>query len=345
MLRTRIAAVVVIALWPAAIVSAWDERGHSMITEVALDLLPDDAPAFLKDDVNRARVIYLASEPDRWRNLELPPMGHINKPEHYLDVDDLPLYGLTLETLPQYRHEYVAAMALYKAAHPEKNYGYNAAKDRDHSGEWPGMLPYRTCEMYVELKSSWCTLNTYQKYADVAGEGTLESCRQNVIHAMGIMSHYVGDAAQPLHTTKHHHGWVGDNPKGYTTEHNIHAFIDGGLIAAAHIDAATLLRLKPAKKIVDDKRLFETVIADLNASFREVEPLYELEHRGALKPGTPQFGEGTEFIERRLTSGAVMLNALWEAAYRDAGIDAYREKELKERQAQTKKPATTSAPQ
>ena len=22
----------------------------------------------------------------------------------------------------------------------------------------------------------------------------------------------VGDAAQPLHTTRHHHGWVGDNP-------------------------------------------------------------------------------------------------------------------------------------
>ena len=54
---------------------------------------------------------------------------------------------------------------------------------------------------------------------------------------MGILAHFVGDAAQPLHTTKHHHGWKGDNPNGYTTENSIHAYIDGGVIKTQRIDA------------------------------------------------------------------------------------------------------------
>ena len=40
---------------------------------------------------------------------------------------------------------------------------------------------------------------------------------------MGVMGHYVGDGSQPLHTTVHFNGWVGDNPKGYTTKQTFHA--------------------------------------------------------------------------------------------------------------------------
>ncbi len=316
-------------LWPVASAGAWGERGHFVITEAAIDLLADDAPAFLKTPAARTRLVYLASEPDRWRNLELPPMGHINKPENYFDLDLLPLYGLTPQTLPKYRHDYIAALAVYKATHPESDFGYKRAADRDHSQEYPGLAPYRICELYVQLKSSWRTLNTYQKHSGVAGDATLENARQNIIYLMGLMSHYVADTAQPLHTTKHHHGWVGENPKGYTTAHGFHQLIDTGSIAAASIDAQALLNLKPARKIIDDQRLFEAVLEHISASFQEVEPLYELERRGALKPDSPQFGEGVEFIERRMLAGAVMLNALWEAAYRDAGLDSFRENELR----------------
>ena len=46
-----------------------------------------------------------------------------------------------------------------------------------------------------------------------------------------------GDIAQPLHTTKHHHGWKGENPNGYTTEYSIHAYIDGGVLKLHRINA------------------------------------------------------------------------------------------------------------
>src|SRR5712672_2343549 len=52
--------------------------------------------------------------------------------------------------------------------------------------------------------------------------------QENLLYIMGVMGHYVGDASQPLHTTIHHHGWVGDNPQHYTTSRGFHAWIDGG---------------------------------------------------------------------------------------------------------------------
>lgn len=317
--------MILAVLGPAVMAWAWGERGHTVVTEAALELLADDMPAFLKTESARAWMVHLSSEPDRWRNLKLPPMGHINKPEHYFDVDLLPLYGLTAQTLPKYRHDYIAAMVLYKARHPDKDYGYNAARDREHSREWPGLAPYRICELYVQLKSSWRTLNTYQKYPEVAGEQTIDACRRNVIYLMGMMNHYVADTAQPLHTTKHHHGWVGENPKGYTTEHGFHGFIDTGIIEVAQIDHRALLKLKPAKRIIDDQRLFEEVMEHILESFREVEPIYELERQGAFQPELPHFPEGVKFVQQRLRSAAVMLNALWESAYRNAGIDEFRE--------------------
>ena len=307
---------------------AWGEDGHSAVTQAAVDLLPDDVPAFLKTPAARARLVYLSSEPDRWRNLELPPMGHINKPEHYLDVDLLPLYDLDPKRLPPFRHEYIAAIELFKAVHPDRDYRYDPARDLDRSKEYPGFAPWRICEMYVQLKSSWRTLNTCEKHREVAGEETLVNCRENIVYLMGVMSHYVGDMSQPLHATKHHHGWEGDNPKGYCTDRGLHALIDDGVIDAARIDGRALLKHSPAKRKLDDQRLFDEVMTYVLETYSQVEPLYELEKRGAFKSDSPVFSDGVQFLEQRMLAGAVMLEALWERAARDAGIDEYRERAL-----------------
>ena len=55
----------------------------------------------------------------------------------------------------------------------------------------------------------------------------ISNAQANVIYRMGILSHFVGDASQPLHTTKHYNGWVGNNPKQYTTRRSFHSWIDG----------------------------------------------------------------------------------------------------------------------
>jgi len=70
---------------------------------------------------------------------------------------------------------------------------------------------------------------------------------------MDVMGHFVGDGAQPLHVTKHHHGWVGDNPKGYATNTTFHAWIDGGFFKkTGGINSQALVgRIRPATIVGD----------------------------------------------------------------------------------------------
>src|SRR5271156_3476001 len=86
---------------------AWDYEGHHAVNELALASLPTDfgiqlTPA-LKD-----RIEFLAGEPDRWRNTSDLPLKHVNGPDHYFDLEDLKLCGLTPETLPAMRYDFVA---------------------------------------------------------------------------------------------------------------------------------------------------------------------------------------------------------------------------------------------
>ncbi|MCP4591090.1 MAG: hypothetical protein GY842_10120, partial [bacterium] len=99
-MNRRLASMLLVVLVSAAPAVGWGERGHVAITQAAVELLDAGFPEFVKTDAARARLAYLSVEPDRWRNLNLAPMGHINKPEHYCGIEALGLYGLPPETLP-----------------------------------------------------------------------------------------------------------------------------------------------------------------------------------------------------------------------------------------------------
>ena len=318
-------------LWMAIPARGWDEAGHSIVVEAAVDKLPADVPAFVRSPAARARLRYLASEPDRWRNLELAPMGQLNSPDHYFDLELLAPYELKVATLPEYRYDLIAHLADYKARHPEKDYGYDPGQDPEHKKAWPGFAPYRICELYVQLKSSWRTLNTYLRYREVATEAEIQAGRENVIYLMGLMSHYVADLAQPLHTTVHYDGWTGPNPQGYVTRKGyIHRLIDTRVIARADLTTDNLPGDVPRPRI-DERRLFRQVVGYVVESNALTEELYTLEKRGAFNPQSEHFAEGVAFVARRLAVAAAMQAALWESAYRDAGIDRYRQGVLRRR--------------
>jgi hypothetical protein len=155
------------------------------------------------------------------------------------------------------------------------------------------------------------------------------------------MAHYVGDCAQPLHTTKHHNGWVGANPKGYTTWTGLHSWIDGGIIGKANIRHPQLVpRVKPAQPIPVAARpdgrdpIFVAVIDYLQAQHRQMEPIYQLEKAGKLGQGEQGVvaDEARAFIEARLLEGGQMLGAIWLTAYRNATPDTYLRSSLIRRQ-------------
>ena len=115
------------------------------------------------------------------------------------------------------RYDFVADIARARAAHPEKFPPIDPDKDADHTRELDGFLPWAITENYEKLKSGFSSLKAFQTHGGTPTE--IANAQADIIYVMGVMGHYVGDGSQPLHTTVHFNGWVGDNPKGYTTEH------------------------------------------------------------------------------------------------------------------------------
>src|SRR5882757_6299133 len=97
-------------------VGAWDYEGHHMVNELALASLPKDFGGFKLTPAIKQRIEYLSGEPDRWRNVPDLGLRHVNGPDHYFDLEDVKLCSLTPETLPLLRYDFVAAIALARAA-------------------------------------------------------------------------------------------------------------------------------------------------------------------------------------------------------------------------------------
>lgn len=69
-------------------VGAWDYEGHQAVNELALASLPKNFGIELTSNV-KERIVFLAGEPDRWRNVPDLPLKHFSGPDHYIDLEDL----------------------------------------------------------------------------------------------------------------------------------------------------------------------------------------------------------------------------------------------------------------
>lgn len=312
---------------------SWDEEGHAIVTRMAWEKLPEDMPQWLKSPQVRYRLEYLSSEPDRWRGQNNDDLDHANSPNHYIDEEDLAPYGLTLMKLPPLRREFLDLMATERALHPEKFPRYDREKDKEYTNLVPGLLPYEIAELQWKLASSWTTLKTYEQQRSLVTDEMIDNARQNVIFYMGIISHFVGDGSQPLHITRHHHGWVGDNPKGYTRDRGFHAFIDGGVIALHELTRDNMAALAASPREISITNYWKDINSYLMETFSQLEPIYELEKSGELKKE-----KGKEFIQERLRAGGSMLSGVWVAAYRGAVIDKFRVDRLREKAKSAAKP-------
>src|SRR5215475_4673399 len=94
--------------------AAWDYEGHRIVNQLALASLPSDFPAFVKAPAAADRIAFLAGEADRWRNTPDLPLQHCNEPDHYIDLEELDVYGIKPETLPVFRYDFVAQLTLIR---------------------------------------------------------------------------------------------------------------------------------------------------------------------------------------------------------------------------------------
>lgn len=333
---TRFACVCLL-LTAATRLLAWDYAGHRTINELALESLPADFPAFVHTPEARERIGFLAGEPDRWRNSKDDALKHFNNPDHYFDYEEILDAELKPEELSEFRYIFVHQWLAARAAHASSFPKIDPAKNADHTREFAGLLPWSIHDAYAKLRSEFSYLKAYEELGTPA---EIENARANIIHQMGVMGHYVGDAAQPLHTTKFYNGWVGANPKGFTTSRKFHASIDGDFMnATGGVFASQLTtRLAPAHVIPlanpSDPRapVFVATLAYIKAQNQKVAPLYELEKTGAFtKPDKSR--EGRAFIEDQYLAGAQMLASLWLTAWKEAPADDFLRNVLLERAA------------
>ena len=326
---------------------AWDYEGHRVVNQLALASLPKDFPAFVLTAEGKERIAFLSGEPDRWRNqgsgrapTDDVVLSHFAGPDHYFDLEYLEDHGMTAESLPIFRYDFTVKLGMARAANPGKFEPIDPEKNKDHSRELIGFAPWAITENCGKLRSAFSYLKAFQNYGGTKDE--IANAEGNILYIMGVMGHYVGDCSQPLHATKHHHGWEGPNPNGYTTNSSFHSWIDGGFHRkTGGIDLETLAkRIRPAKIVNDPTKsddLFRKTVAYIIEAQKLVEPLYQLDKEGKLSPENPKMSEGKEFLGTQLVRGGQMLGDLWFSAWQQAAEDTYLARNLKERQANAAK--------
>jgi hypothetical protein len=320
----------------AQLAQAWDYEGHRVVNQLALAALPTNFPVFVHQPAAAERIAFLAGEMDRWRNTQDLSLKQYSFPDHYMDMEELAEYGLKAEMLPIFRYDFIAQLAVYRKTHPDKFPEPDAAGNQDHTRGLVGLLPWGIAESAAKLKSNFSYLKAYEE------GGTPEeiaNAQANIIYVMGVMGHLVGDAGQPLHTTIHHHGWVGDNPHQYSTSRGFHSWIDGGFFnktGGANV-AGLKSKLRPAQLVSINGRtakpeeMFQVAVLYLVEQNKEVEPLYQLDKDGKLSGEGEKGLEGKAFLEGQLLKSGQLLGDIWYSAWEQAPPDTFLKSQLARR--------------
>lgn len=283
---------------------AWGSDGHMMINRLAGAALPSDVPEFLRTPAALDALEYYGPEPDRWRSPAEPELDAAQAPEHFIDLEWADLAG----PLPRQRYDFIRALAIAQAKHP----------DLVLTPEKVGLQPWEATEVYERLQSAF---RDYR--ALVAAKKDTKPSEAEIVFLAGWLGHYVGDGSQPLHTSIQYNGWVGPNPHGYTTGHQIHSLFESHFVHA-NVTAADVGPLIPAKPVVLGD-VFTDYLKYLRHSNSLVEQTYQLEKAGGFAgEGTPA---GKAFVDQQLAAGATELrNMIYTAWVKSAEpVPAYHE--------------------
>jgi len=284
---------------------AWGATGHEYVSGIAAETLPEEIPAFVRTPEAIADIAVLGRELDRSKGSGLTHDAE-RDPGHSLRMTDDGLIAgvVALEKLPPTREAY------------------------DTELRSKGLTQYKAGYLPLAMVDGWQQLTKDFGYwrAAVVGAKTAASAADRawfdqdrirreriVIRDLGVWSHYPGDASQPQHVSVHADGWGNfPNPRGFSNTPGLHAHFEGEFVKANVRRDAVKAAVPPYKAC--GCTIQDRVRAEIEASFQQVVPFYELELKGAFRDnGTP---EGAAFATARLAAGATAL--------RDMIVDAWR---------------------
>jgi hypothetical protein len=308
-LASLAAASSLLALLPTLPAHAWGRDGHRMINRLAVQNLPQDVPAFIRNGNAVDIIEYEGPEPDQWRNRAEDELSNTQAADHFMDLEWADLAGSPCTAgspgcgpdgmlLPKRRFDFMKALQAAQARHPE----LPLTPDK------VGMQPWQVEEVWERLKSDF---RDYRRLTaanqDTSGIETI------LLFEAGWLGHYVADGSQPLHITINYNGWAEKtNPHNYTTEHHIHSQFESVFVGAniKPAEVAPLVATAQPHKIDDE---WTQYLDYLHHSNTLVEKTYQLEKAGGFTDaGTP---EAKAFTEERLAAGAIELRDLIYSAW------------------------------
>jgi len=292
----------VAAAWPGQQAFGWGATGHEWATGIAIEKLPDEVPAFVRDPTMLPELALMGRELDRSKGAG-ETHDKERDPGHYIDIaDDGKVMGiLPVEQVPVTREAYDTKL-----------------RDGGSTQYQAGYLPYSIIDGWQQIRKDFAYWRAAVKGAETATtpeerawfEADRRLREKLTLRDIGVWSHYVADASQPLHVSVHYNGWGKfPNPAGYTDK-KMHAFFEGEFVKRNIKREAVAALVPPFKpEPLPDTNNLTVLVQDktqslLRLSLAQVVPLYELEKQGGFKAGDQR---GIEFATARLATGAQFI--------------------------------------
>jgi hypothetical protein len=246
--RAAVAALAALLVVLPSNLAAWGDAGHRLTGLAAAQKLPADMPAFFR--AASQQLSFLNPEPDRWkdraeRTLD-PALEGGTGPEHYIDMDLVAPAVLKAALAAPHRYAYADTL---RAAGVYAN--------------TMGLLPFEMLEQAQRLRGDF---RLWRIAPDSTTRAWIEA---RIIDDAGILGHYVADGSNPHHTTKNHNGWVGDNPKGYTSDNQFHYRFESQYVQTYIKLPDVLAGMTHEPRVLPNLR--EAIIAYLTTSYGRLE--------------------------------------------------------------------------
>ncbi len=263
---------------------SWGPEGHEYINRNAALKAPIGSagfPAFFQSQESIQTIAYNGAEPDRWKRFPGYNRGKGQSLAHYVNLD-------VVQDFPRAWDHIIAIQMI---------------QDKGLDSRLVGLLPYYIMETYEKLTVS------FAEYRDSVKRGSsTKPVEINILYYAGLLGHYVGDGSQPLHTTAHHHGWVGENHKGHAMDECIHRRFEVEFVRKIKPGDFVEMLKSPAR--LHDP--FAGIIDYLKKTHSYTEKVYELDKAGAFSRPTP---ESLRLVKERLAAASQMLLNLWYTAW------------------------------
>jgi hypothetical protein len=201
---------------------AWGERGHDIVTRVAVRLLAASiargTPLAAQFGRKEFMLGHLSNVPDIvWRNRG-EAMEKMNAPTHFLDLEYVSP-ELSFATTPR---TLVAALDRMKdlCARRPKGYVCPALEGSSPDENSAGTAPWRVGQLFRLAVASLKAAGAGEEIDDAVDRAFL---------AAGLMSHFVGDLGNPYHATRNYDGW--ESGQG-----GIHSYFESALVSSYRLD-------------------------------------------------------------------------------------------------------------